>query len=356
MSANTHRGWGLYSSSKSERQRGFTLVELLVVIAIIGILVALLLPAVQAAREAARRSQCKNNLKNIGLAMHSHHDTFKHFPSGGWGWQWTGDADRGHDKWQPGSWVYQLLPFVEEQAAFNLGSDGNPDAITTPQRDGAAKRESVVVDILFCPSRRTAGLYPKDASLQHASQNATLNLITTTARTDYAANVGPVSSGNVQIGGHPNAIPVPANFAFPKNLVLAEGIVHMGSEVKISKITDGTSKTYMVAEKYLKADAYLDGTDYTDSESAFTGNNDDSLRSPCFLPLQDQPFAFTNYRGWGSAHPGVWQVAMCDASVQTLTFDIELSVHEQNGSRAGGDCSNAPNLAGAPPPSAPGIE
>ena len=92
------------------------------VITIIGILIALLLPAVQAAREAARQMQCKNNLKQLALGCLNHENATGRFPTDGWGFAWTGDADRGTDWRQPGGWIYNILPYIEQQTLHDMGA------------------------------------------------------------------------------------------------------------------------------------------------------------------------------------------------------------------------------------------
>ena len=128
---------------------GFTLVELLVVIAIIGILVALLLPAVQSAREAARRTQCINNLRQIGLAAINHESTHGFLPAGGWGHLWTGDPDMGVGARQPGGWPFAIMPFIEESSAYGTWD------VTAPYSDQPDDVKNRPVKSFICPTRRS---------------------------------------------------------------------------------------------------------------------------------------------------------------------------------------------------------
>ena len=103
-------------------KKGFTLVELLVVIAIIATLIGLLLPAVQSAREAARRSHCSNNVKQLALGLLQCESAAGHLPTNGWGYHWTGEADKGVGRRQPAGWIYNILPFIEEVSVHQLGA------------------------------------------------------------------------------------------------------------------------------------------------------------------------------------------------------------------------------------------
>jgi prepilin-type N-terminal cleavage/methylation domain-containing protein len=345
MSASVHsigRTGDFPSTAVGERHRAaFTLVELLVVIAIIGILVALLLPAIQAAREAARRAQCSNQLKQIGIAALMHHDTHRFYPGGGWDWHWEGDPDRGSGKLQPGTWSYVILPFIEAQEIYQLGTDGDARNITTVQRDGAAKRVQIPVPHFNCPSRRPATTFDEYSGYQFQSENAAANLVNRLVRGDYSGNVGfstYTGSPNPQAGTLETSMTA-AKSAFPNNNNTNAGVIFRHSEIKIKQITDGTSKTYLIGEKYVDPLHYTDGFDYVDTESLYSGGNDDNLRTahPETPPLPDIP-GFLHYRGFGSAHPGVWQMVMCDGSVQGLSFDIEKDIHCQNSSRNGKTC------------------
>lgn len=207
--------------------RGFTLVELLVVIAIIGILVALLLPAVQAAREAARRSQCINNLKQIGIALQNYHNSNRSFPIG---WLVKGRPDGYFANANT-----KLLPYFEETSLHNIYRQ---DIVWYDQ---APEVGSTVIPVFKCPSSGGPNPY-EHKGLKSLIDNANLGL------TDYAYCKGASDAFCLDVtgwvmGGNPN-------FTFKPGRVrpTTRGIFDLAYGASIRQITDGTSKTIAVGD------------------------------------------------------------------------------------------------------------
>jgi prepilin-type N-terminal cleavage/methylation domain-containing protein len=310
-------------------RRGFTLVELLVVIAIIGILVSLLLPAVQVAREAARRTRCLNQVKQLALAFQNHHDAKQAYPSGGWGWFWVGDSDRGSGPQQPGSWAFSILPFAEHQAIYSLASDGQPDVITTQQMAAAARTVQTKISGFVCPSRRPTSLFPRSIAAAVPNGYAwNSDAVSTTNRSDYVANAGETFVG---WGGGPDPTAGFAGNGFG-NMDACNGIVFQRSAVQMSSVVDGTSKTYLVGEKYLNPDNYTTGLDYGDDHSMFNGDDYDMQAWTNQPPLQDRP-GLADFFRFGSGHPGGFPISFCDGAARSLSYTIDPNVHRLLGNR-----------------------
>ncbi|NLF10095.1 MAG: DUF1559 domain-containing protein [Pirellulaceae bacterium] len=318
--------------------RGFTLVELLVVITIIGILIALLLPAVQAAREAARRVQCTNNLKQIALAMIGHEEQHRFFPSGGWGYLWTGDPDRGTGKDQPGGWTFAILPFLEQQAVYDLGSDSDSNTISAVQRSGAFTRDQTPLSVFNCPTRRAAVIYPRPGNRLYYNSDRTSRA----AAIDYAANAGSLGAldANSCTPG-PTTIAAAGSFAYPSQD--ATGMLFPRSQVTMASISDGTSHTYLAGEKFLSPDNYLNGLDPYDDHGIYEGYSPDTVRccthdpanSIAMNPMQDAP-GLMWYPVFGSAHAAGFHMAFCDGSVNSISYSISPLVHARLGDRRDG--------------------
>ncbi|MCG6155330.1 DUF1559 domain-containing protein [Rubinisphaera margarita] len=302
------------------KRRGFTLIELLVVIAIIAILVALLLPAVQQAREAARRSSCKNNLKQLGLALHNYHDTHSVFPPG----QIRGffDVPNSTTDQEFGngfSWGAMLLPFMEQgptydQLDFSLGVfQGNNKTVI---------QNLISPPVVICPS-------DSDRSPRRAFHtNGNLNYMSSVPSTSYYGSTGPFnwSDGtNMRTsGGFFTIDPAPAS--------------------TMASIKDGTSNTIAVGEK---AGSVWNGGSFlgANSSAQVQGGSDFASSQDHYLnyaryPIQNTPVSvYTNIR-FGSEHDGGAQFLMADGSVRFISENIEHILE-----KTGADTSVPPHNA-----------
>jgi prepilin-type N-terminal cleavage/methylation domain-containing protein len=322
---------------------GFTLVELLVVITIIAILIALLLPAVQTAREAARKIHCTNNLKQLSLAALQHEQHQGFLPTGGWGVGWVGDANRGFDKQQPGGWVYNVLPYCDQQPLHDMDlGETDPGKLSQLHQ----VRSQTPLASFTCPSRRASLLLPTvnpGITFLNAANPGGAH-----ASTCYVASIG--DSPYVIWWWHPGSLAEGDNPAFDwhlANMKAMHGVSYARSEVKMATITDGASNTYLLGEKHVDSDQYVTGADGGDDWTMYSGQQDDIVRSVgypnesnpgafvYYAPLQDTP-GLNNYWGFGSAHSGGLFMSFCDGTVHFISYSIDLEVHRRLGNREDG--------------------
>lgn len=322
--------------SRRAFSRGFTLVELLVVIAIIGILIALLLPAIQTAREAARRMQCRNNLKQIGMACITHVDKQGTYPSAGWGWDWIGDADGGYGGRQPGGWVYNILPGLELTALHDMGKG----------QDAAARLRAGInvvqtpLTVMCCPSQNVPILHINYKTYRVGGAN---NTPPQCARSNYAACVG--SGGKSEVNGGPGANPVPGSFTWAdvihpfttgttSNPDYMNGVIFQRSAIKSKEITRGTSHTIMIGERYTNPDEILAGIGTSDNECMYVGQDNDTCRTTSEPPSKNRRGISQDHPTWfGSPHSVGIHVVSCDGSVHTVSYDVDSKAFKCVGAR-----------------------
>ncbi len=309
----------------SRSRRGFTLIELLVVIAIIAVLIALLLPAVQQAREAARRTQCKNNLKQLGLAMHNYHDTFNGFPIPNFSCCW-------------GTWQMGILPFVEQANMLNQYTNlGGIDA-TGPRYAGTTNAVNVTskrLSFLTCPS-----------DIPNAPINATIGgTVYGITSHNYAVNLGET------VAAQQTALLTTGNAKYDDARFRGAPFIRLGGDQAtgswpairakmrgIGTITDGTSSTLLMSELVQGKGTDLRGFSWWGDGSHFetlllpNSKDPDQVASNCTsepaanLPCVVAPTTGTAWRmtvASRSRHTGGVQSVLCDGSVRFVSENVD---------------------------------
>jgi prepilin-type N-terminal cleavage/methylation domain-containing protein/prepilin-type processing-associated H-X9-DG protein len=328
----------------SPRRTGFTLIELLVVIAIIGILIALLLPAVQKVREAANRMACANNLKQIGLAMHTYHDANGVLPSAhietcppGT----TGTSEDGCQYW--GGWGIQILPYLEQGNLYATYNNAfpNPSEGGVPQNETACQQ---LVKVYNCPSDPRAGqIMPPDsvAPFGHVQPEPPLQFMASSYKvmsgwmdtTDTYNFAGYWYEVQKSLAVHPAG----------KGAFHGDGYSGLGPS-RLTDITDGTSTTLFVGERHTKSQLGR-GPFWANSFNFYNSGGAQQFYSQALLPDYNECVNLVtpqnaNYckSGWGSLHSGgIINFVFGDGSVHGITPNISMTIFVDLSTIAGGE-------------------
>ncbi len=286
----------------------------------------------------------------MALACLQHEQANGYLPSGGWGWLWGPDSDRGFGKKQPGGWFFSILPY--------MGLENLHDMSLGQRYDQIPLMIAVPVNTFMCPSRREAIVTPYGCGTTGGCPYMQIRQFPTTAypytaKNDYAANGGdgPCAGSNPNVPGSGTA---PACYSASGTMSDAAisavlwgsshptGVVNAYSQCKIADITDGVSNTLLIGEKYLGPDWYFSGTDGADDAGWASGYDYDVDRwvevgGTVQLPMQDTP----GYGGgldlnFGSAHANSLNMAFCDGSVQSISYSIDPQTWDYLGNREDG--------------------
>jgi type II secretory pathway pseudopilin PulG len=276
------------------------LIELLVVIAIIAILIGLLLPAVQKVREASNRTKCQNNLKQMGLAFHNHHDTQGAFPSGGQSWtyerNWVGSSPATYST-QNWGWGYQILPYIEQNNLYIIPSgNGNPP-VQNPSSPGPGDIQvaSTPIKSYNCPSLRGPTSFPY-------SQAGWGGVSGMRAVGDYNGNGG----GNGSVYDGP--------------------LAPSGYPVNFAKIVKGTSTTMLIGEKFVDFLIATSGSDCNDDQGWTDGWDNDTIAFAQYSGVSTPQFdtrSGTCGTFFGSPHDSGMQTVLCDGSVRSVSYGVD---------------------------------
>lgn len=317
---------------QTHSRRGFTLIELLVVIAIIAILIALLLPAVQQAREAARRTQCKNNLKQLGLALHNYHDIYLVFPYGASvGYDTTQSTQPGFTPRMGFNWRVFILPQIDQAPLFSQIMQVSPLALAAVS---AMPQQQSVIPALICPSEVS------DAVRTDFTSDGDCVSSTTAALASYRGSAGPASMhANVSAGcGLCTDGTTPELYCLCKNLGLnhvapmgnGPGMFHYRADkISMRMVSDGTSNTLLLGEgTYLRNG---NGSNYAQWMGTW------GLASTVNGINRPNAGSYYNGTGFRSYHVGGAQFAMTDGSVRFISENISLFTLSYLGTKAGSD-------------------